>query len=298
MSLQTIIDQEAKKQAKAIAALEAKFGRKVAGLQKVLHDLIRDRFLDSLARDEAGYLLYNVSNVNRVNNMVKTWEYFQEKHLRPEILQFGKDLLALTDVSTGYYLALGKEYDLTLKFEKTLEIISKQIGITLDKTPKIIPGSYLDRLLDAAQVRDKVINVVLENVAGKAAFTDLKAQLSEVIKGSKEVNGAMEKYMRTYAYDTVTQVQRSFDKSMADNYKMNCFVYEGGLIKESRPFCIEHLGKTICRAEIEELDKQRVDPDKAWKGANPDVPFEISLGGYNCRHRAMWIPDEAVKEIK
>ncbi len=166
-------------------------------------------------------------------------------------------------------------------------MISKQIGITLDKKPEIIPGSYLDRLLQGSQIQDKVTNVVLENVSAKGSFARLRDDLQTLIVGNEEVNGAMEKYLRTYAYDSFSVVQRSIDKNLADTYAMNCFVYEGNLIKDSREFCIEHLGKIICRDEIEEIEGQD------WAGKNPDIPFELSLGGYNCRHTAMWIPDEA-----
>ncbi len=97
----------------------------------------------------------------------------------------------------------------------------------------------------------------------------------------------MERYLRTYAYDTFSHVQRAVDLNLADTYGLNCFVYEGNLIKDSRDFCQEHLGQIICRDQFEEIQAED------WAGKNPDVPFEISLGGYNCRHSAMWIPDEA-----
>lgn len=287
MDLKRLIETEANKQVKALAAMESRLDKQSVKLQKELFELIRDKFLDSLSTDEAGNLLYNASNINRVNDMVKTWQYFQDNAFRPEVLSFGKDLVSIVDMEAGYFMALGKEFGIPMQFDKVRDLIARQVGITLDRTPEIIPGSYLDRLLEGSQVRDKVTNMVLENVSAKASFSKLKNDLSDVILGTDDTNGAMTKYLRTYAYDTFSVVQRTIDLNMADTYGMNCFVYEGNLIKDSREFCIEHLGQVICRDQFEEFEAMD------WAGKNPDVPFEVSLGGYNCRHTAMWIPDEA-----
>lgn len=287
MDIKKLIEQEAAKQTKELAAMERRLSRQAMALQRELYEIIRDKFLDSLQRDAKGNLLYNATNINRVNDMVRTWDYFREESFRPEVLNFGKDLLSIVDVEAGYFLALGKEFNIPFEFDKVRDLISKQIGITLDKSPKIIPDSYLDRLLQGSQVQDRVTNVVLENVSAKGSFSKLKGDLETLIVGNEEVNGAMEKYLRTYAYDTFSTVQRSIDLNVADTYGLTCFVYEGGLIKDSRQFCIDHLGQVICQDEIEAIEAQD------WQGKNPDVPFVISLGGYNCRHTAMWIPDEA-----
>ena len=289
MDLKDLIESESAKQVKAIAALEKKLGANAAKLQKELYALIRDKFMDSLARDPAGNLLYTAENLNRVNNMVNVWEYYQQTALRPEIIELGKDLLSVVDIEEGYFAALGKKFDITFEFDKVRDLISKQVGITLGRTPEIIKGSYLDRLADASQVRDKITDIVLENVSGRSSVQALKSTLSEVIQGAEGVNGAMERYMHTYAYDSFTNVQRAVDLHTADAYGFNCFVYSGSLIKDSRDFCIEHLGEVICRDQFEEFEAMD------WQGKNPDVPFEISLGGYNCRHVARWIPDEGKK---
>lgn len=292
IDLSSLISKESDKQVKALAEMEKRLDKRSVVLQKELYAIIRDKFLDSLSRDEKGKLLYNTSNLNRVNDMAATWEYFRESKMRPEMLEFGKDLMSIVDVEAGYFMALGKEFDIPFEFDKVKELISKQIGLTLDRNPAIIPDSYLDRLLQGSQVQDKVTNIVLENVSAKASFSKLKADLSEVIMGNEEVNGAMTKYLRTYAYDTFSVVQRTVDLNMADTYGMNCFVYEGNLIKDSREFCQQHLGEIICREQFPDFEAQD------WQGKNPDVPFEVALGGYNCRHNPMWIPDEAKEYLE
>lgn len=287
MDLKALIERESNKQVKALSAMEKSLDKESVRLQKELYALIRDKFLDSLARDESGNLLYNASNINRVNAMANTWDYFRENQFRPEVMKFGKDLISIVDVEAGYFMALGKEFGINFEFDKVRDLISRQIGLTLDSTPQIVKGSYLDRLLQGTSVQDKVTNTVLEHVSSKGSFTKLKKDLSSIILGDENTNGAMTKYLRTYAYDSFSVVQRTIDLNMADTYGMNCFVYEGNLIKDSREFCQDHLGEIICRDQFDEFEAMD------WAGKNPDVPFEVSLGGYNCRHNPMWIPDEA-----
>ena len=101
-----------------------------------------------------------------------------------------------------------------------------------------------------------------------------------------------EQYLRTYAYDTFSNVQRSFDLNIADTYQFNSFIYSGDIIKDSREFCIERVNGVYTRDDLAEWSTMD------WAGKNWDVPVEISLGGYNCRHTLMWIPDEAVEYFK
>ncbi len=103
MDLKKLIESEANKQVKELARMEAKLGRQAMALQRELFDIIRDKFLDSLQRDAAGNLVYNAANLNRINDMVRTWDYFREESFRPEVLNFGKDLLSIVDVEAGYF---------------------------------------------------------------------------------------------------------------------------------------------------------------------------------------------------
>jgi hypothetical protein len=203
-------------------------------------------------------------------------------------MDFAKDLVSIVDVEAGYFLAVGKQFDIAMDFAKTTELISKQIGINI-ATNEITTGSYLDRLTAGSQVRDQIADFVLQNVSAKSSFTDLRAGLETLVKGDETTNGAMQQYLRTYAYDTFSQVQRGIDLNIAETYGFNSFIYSGDIIASTREFCSEKANGVFTREDLEawsELD---------WAGKNWDVPVEISLGGYNCRHTLMWIPDEAVE---
>ena len=285
--LKKIIEEEALKQLKAIEAMETAFNSEAIRLQKELYQLLLDKFIESLATDESGNLLFNTKNISRVNDLNATWAAFQEQHYRPAVIEFAKELVSIVDIEAGYFLAVGKEFDIAMNFAGTTELISKQIGIDI-ATETITEGSYLDRLLQGSQVRNQVADLVLQNVSAKTSFTDLKKSLETLVQGDETTNGAMQQYLRTYAYDTFSNVQAAIDLNIADTYKFNWFTYSGDIIKTTRPFCRDHLNGVYNREDIARFQQED------WAGKNWDVPFEISRGGYNCRHQLMWIPEEAV----
>lgn len=297
MDIRTLIESEAAKEIAAIESMEASLGREAVRLQVELYELLRDKFIESLTVDADGKIMFNSKNISRVNDLNKTWQTFQEQHYRPALIEFAKDLISIVDIEAVYFLAIGKEFDIAFEFAKITDLISKQIGIDI-ATETITEGSYLYRLLEGSQIKDQVANYVLQNVSAKASFQEMRKGLETLVKGDETVNGAMEKYLRTYAYDSFSNVQRSIDLNIADTYQLNSFIYSGDIIKDSRAFCAggdgfeSKVGQLFTRDDLTEWEGQE------WQGKNPDVPVEISLGGYNCRHTLMWIPDEAVDFFK
>ena len=247
--LKKIIEEEALKQLKAIEAMETAFNSEAIRLQKELYQLLLDKFIESLATDESGNLLFNTKNISRVNDLNATWAAFQEQHYRPAVIEFAKELISIVDIEAGYFLAVGKEFDIAMNFAGTTELISKQIGIDI-ATETITEGSYLDRLLQGSQVRNQVADLVLQNVSAKTSFTDLKKSLETLVRGDETTNGAMQQYLRTYAYDTFSNVQAAIDLNIADTYKFNWFTYSGDIIPTTRPFCRDHLNGVYNREDI------------------------------------------------
>ena len=289
--IKKIVEKEAAKEIEALAAMEAKLGKEAVKLQSELYRLLVDKYLDALQTDEAGNVLYNSKNLGYVNDLNKTWQTFQEKHYLPVINEFAKDLLSIVDIEAAYFTAIGSQFDLSISMDKTANLISQQIGIDL-KTGELIEDSYLSRLVQGSEVKNKVADLVLQNVSAKSSFKDLKSNLQTLVEGDPTTEGSMQQYLQTYAYDTFSDVQRSIDLNIADTYQFNSFIYQGDVIATSRDFCIEKVGQVFTRDDLAEWEGQD------WPGKNPDVPVEISLGGYNCRHTLMWIPDEAVDYFK
>jgi hypothetical protein len=124
------------------------------------------------------------------------------------------------------------------------------------------------------------------------SFQELRKGLETLVKGDETTNGEMQRYLRTYAYDTFSHIQRSIDLNIADTYGLNSFVYFGDVIKDTREFCLQRVNQVFTREDLESWQGENL------AGKNDDVPVEISLGGYNCRHKLNWIPDEAAEFLR
>jgi hypothetical protein len=136
--------------------------------------------------------------------------------------------------------------------------------------------------------------------------------IKDNIKGTDEEKGLLDRQFRRYAYDTYQQYDSSYNKKLGEEFDMKYFIYQGGLVIDSRDFCVCHNGKVYSVEESElwktwtpdQCDYPEGHPMQSKEGTKypPDVvpgymnypgydPL-VDRGGYNCRHIIGWIPDE------
>ena len=70
---------------------------------------------------------------------------------------------------------------------------------------------------------------------------------------------------------------------------MKFFIYNGGLIKSSRAFCIVRNGKVFANMEAEEWEN---DPTLTAIPSKENYTWYIERGGYNCRHSIDFIAED------
>jgi hypothetical protein len=90
---------------------------------------------------------------------------------------------------------------------------------------------------------------------------------------------ALTRYAQLYARDSFNIFNRNYSQIISNDLDVQYFEYFGQVIKDTRPFCMERVGKTFSKAEIESwasLD---------WQGKNPNTDKSTIFtycGGYNC----------------
>ena len=92
----------------------------------------------------------------------------------------------------------------------------------------------------------------------------------------------LRKYAGQIAHDSVMQFHGQFTVKKAKESGLKHFTYTGTLVRDSRPFCVNMVGRTLTEKQI----RDRWNSD-SWKGNSSGDPF-IVRGGYRCRHT--WIP--------
>lgn len=182
-----------------------------------------------------------------------------------------------------YFSLFTKPAELAPLQETTINTLSDWLGIT-DKG-LLKPNGYLETLINDPRIRNQVKDITLKTVVNQSGFFETKKVLRQYLTDTEENGGAgaLRKYYRNFVYDTISTVDRTASKLTADKLKLNYAIYEGGLIKTSRKFCITHNGKVYSREEIADFDPKEAKPP----GYNPFT----DLGGYACRHHLNWIPD-------
>jgi hypothetical protein len=250
-----------------------------------LFDLIRKKYLDNIQRDKSGAIFINTKNSALITEFETDWQTFQKYSLSAIYKDYSNQLAERALYSYSPFVQKDPMKICNNAMENILKIISAKIDE--QGALQFIPDGYIGRRIKSEAIRAKIIDVLSQGVRIQISYTDLKRKFGNIILIEKQSNEGLEEYLDCYAYDLFSAIQQTYDFVLAECAGLNTFVYSGDIIGDSRPFCIEHVNGVYSRKDIEAWR------DQDWQGKNWDVPFEISRGGYNCRHQIMWIPDEA-----
>lgn len=162
------------------------------------------------------------------------------------------------------------------------KLADKIIGM---KDGKIVKGGYLWNLGKMSVVRQRFNQYVVRSVSGAQKLNLFLRNARPFFRSTDKKTSLFADYYRRYAFDSVNQTINAVSLRLADENGLDRFVYEGGLMKDSRQFCRDHVGGTFTRADAAEFDQMQ------WRGKIPGVPFLIAVGGFNCIHHIKWIKD-------
>jgi len=255
--------------------------------------LLKQLVSDYLGRfdTDSGRLVNNTRNMSLVNQLEREFEKFTKVSAALN-RQYGKDMLRSSAYSEAYYEAFPGVAQKTVRsLTRNLGYVEQLIGL---EGNKIIPGSFLDTLTDMPEVRERVKQFVLSNVSGNNSYSAYLRGMKDLLTGSGELEGAVEKYYRQYAYDTFNNVDAAVNKHYAEGVGFRYFIYHGSIIDTTRAFCRKKAGKVFSVTEANR--KWPKDPDLIGNAAGY-VPL-IERGRYNCRHSIKYISDELAYQLR
>jgi len=219
----------------------------------------------------------------------RLWKRFARENYAPLFEQFAVDIKTVVALNEEYFAATGS----TERVKEIAKTVNKVIGerMGLDDAGKIIEGGYLDTLIQDQTAKRQVQQFFHKTRALKNE-TQLKVELKEMVKGVKDNGGPVNRLFDNYVYDTYQEADRVSQNEYAEKLGMEAFIYIGGVVDGSRPFCKERNGKIFLRSEIDLFgtpnDKFGGYTNKSqglFTGKPKDVydPF-TQCGGYACRH--------------
>jgi len=255
-----------------------------------------------------GVILNTTKNyriMGEINKSLKTVEQMNTSRIGSKIFDATERIDQLSMQQFGAAVGLSEKLEAAGKMASRK--IHARLGYVQDR---LVKGGFIDSVLNADDIAAQANNLVTKAVAAQTNMKSMVSQLSELIDGGENL-GLMERKFDRFAFDLYQQYDAAYNEQIADEADLSYFLYQGGLVEDSRDFCREHNNRVYSREEAEEWPEWT--PAKAkfistfkqkdiysvpsyidYAGYQP----LIDRGGYNCRHQIGWISDELAFKLR
>ena len=285
----TNLEKLIKKRQKLIEHLHDLTAAELKVLEKDLLKLILSEAA-SIFKTVDGKLVFDTNNIRGIRKIDLVMEQFKESDMIPFVKDFAEKSMQVVAMTGTYYKGLGFAENKIDDLLKNFAYLEQALGIEIGKTlagSKIVAGSFLDTLATMPEVKERLKQYTLNQIAGKQSFDGF-------LKGYKEIlvdNELASKYIKRYAWDTFNNIQAAADLFVAESLDLKHFVYSGDTINTTRDFCLERAGQVFTVENAEDWNSEE------WQGKIPGIPFFIQRGGYNCRHEIDFISEELYNQM-
>lgn len=124
-------------------------------------------------------------------------------------------------------------------------------------------------------------NILNINITSGASYFDLREQVRQFIIGGDGKLGRLERYSGQITRDALNQFSSTYHEMISAGLGLEWYLYAGGTVKDTRPFCAARAGKYYHRTEIEKW------PSLQWAGKIPGTTAStiyVYRGGWACLH--------------
>lgn len=243
---------------------------------------------------EEGRIKNTLNNLAKANLIERVFDEVGRDEVNDLVRDYAAYLIEISGKNAEYYYSIGIDKAKVDAIADSVGLIRRVIGIGEDG--KLLQGGYLYRLASAETVREQVKQYVLTSIASGQSLKQFQSGLKGLVQSTDEVDGVLLSYWNNYAYDQFSRVREINNLHFKDEIGLKYFVYQGGLIRTSRKFCIKKNGKVF--SEEEAIRDWPKDPDLIDKAHLSTYNPIIDRGRHNCRHFLMWISNEMAKELK
>ena len=253
------------------------FAARVAGVEAQLYDDLTT-VLKFLEVDSEGYIKQNAGNRSILRAGQKQFDDTINNSPYQNAVEAHVSVIPKVD-------ALNEAYFETVSsaFKPNRQFIANLQANTIETINQYVLQDGI-----AAQVKIPLNEILSQNVNSGGQFSGMLRQVRTFVEGQPEADGRLVSYSRQILKDTLFQYSRSYQQSVTADLGLQWYLYAGGFMDKSRPFCIDHAGQYWHQKEIEGWAKQ------SWQGKNP-LTTESSIftyvGGFNCVHELIPVSD-------
>jgi hypothetical protein len=269
----------------------------ISAAEKKLYDQIYRKVISNLELD-GGSINSTGKNLNLASDIDAIYKDFNKKEYTNILKQFSADLAKIASLNGDYFRVVAedttpKRFDSVKKEVK--DFMSKRVG--LNSKDEIVKGGYLDRLISDESLKNSIKDKILKGITNKKPVTDLVKTLEKTIVGNPNVDGGLVRHFNQHMHDTYNQFDRTTSMKFAERLDLQFFIYQGGKIKTSRPFCVKRDGKCFTTQEAEQW-KSLIGSDNGPMADKNDYNPLVDCGGFNCRHSIDYISDSLAKRYR
>lgn len=132
-------------------------------------------------------------------------------------------------------------------------------------------------------------------VSSGASFAETVKGIRETVEGTDETDGRLLRYSKQVSWDAFAMSDRAYTNAISEDLDVEWFRYSGGVVKDSRCFCVDRDRQYFHYKEIEAFgrmeDLGECNTGEGWQGmmvGTNEATIFIVAGGYNCKHT--WSP--------
>jgi len=274
-----------RKAAEARQAEAVKAEKWLAQAIRLLQGIVFTAVLDEITRftfGADGALAFRASNASRAGRVairVETLFRRQAKGLVPRI--FAR-LLRLFEGNKKYFKVEG----LATESVDARALARVMLAYGMDvKTGELIPGGYLDAVLQSAPIRSEVAREIQQALSSRIGVDEFRRRFRANFV-NPQGTGYLERHYARFTHDLFMEFDRNVQTIYAAETGMTHFIYAGTEVEDSRPHCLERLNRIYTLTEAQTWQALN------WAGKIPGRPVMQQMGGYNCRHSPMFVSDE------
>lgn len=248
-----------------------------------------DLLLESLTIEQSGqYVARTPENIARINTTIERFrELFYDSNYVEAVNKFSREFDAQKRLNDD--LLRGLNYGATAT---TTAIAASEFVYTSTRRRAI------ELLLDDAPITSNFFNAIretlLNSVNAQSDYVTMVRSLSNVVLGDERRQGRLLNWTKQVAHDSFAMSDRAYTRAASQNLGVEWYRYAGGLIQDSREFCVARNGKYWHVSEIEAW------PDLSqWDGRMPNTTkYTIyeKCGGYRCNHSLIPVSEASVPQ--
>jgi hypothetical protein len=288
-----------------------KLNGSIVRLQSTLMDVIIDSVILELDVVN-GVIQDTAKNYQLIASLDKVFQTFSVEQAKVLLPQLTSSVGAITDLSNKYFLAVISP-DVAKRFDKVIEGAKELTDLRFGlKGGKFVRGGVLETIFKEFGSTE-VKNIMSKAVSGNMDKKEFLKQMRGFVTGTDEKPGISERKWKQFAYDVYQQHDAAYNKKLAEEFDMKYFIYQGGIIRDSRDFCVAHNNKVWTTEEAEtwktwtpnmgeypagyEVKAKMVSEVPSYMNYPGYDPL-VDRGGYNCRHQLGYISDELAYKLR